>query len=209
MSNIVNVLAKAILQCGKSISDISRRSKISRPMLYKIIKKEVSTVSADTIEAISHATGIDINYLVSLENENYEPRKKKGIRIPVLGTIPAGVPIEAIEDVIDYEEISEEMAKTGDYFALKVRGDSMLPTIKDGDVVIVKKQDDADSGKICVVMINGFDATLKEIKKDPQGVWVLPHNPSTEFKPSFYSNTEIESVPVRIIGVAVEIRRSL
>ena len=81
--------------------------------------------------------------------------------------------------------------------------------IKDGDVVIVRQQDDADSGKICVVMINGFDATLKEIKKDPQGLWVLPHNSECDFKPSFFSNQQVDEVPVRIIGVAVEIRRSL
>ncbi|MBQ8845064.1 MAG: helix-turn-helix domain-containing protein [Clostridia bacterium] len=133
----------------------------------------------------------------------------KAKKIPVLGTIPAGIPIEAIEEILDYEEISEEMALRGEYFALKVKGDSMLPTIKNGDVVIVRQQDDAESGKICVVMINGYDATLKEIKKDPNGIWILPHNSNNEFKPTFYTNQEILDTPVRIIGVAVEIRRSL
>lgn len=135
--------------------------------------------------------------------------ESKGIKIPVLGVIPAGTPIEAVEDILDYEDISEDMARRGNYFALKVRGDSMLPTVKDGDVVIVRQQEDAESGQICVVMINGYDATLKEIKKESNGIWILPHNPNSEFKPSFYSKEEIITKPIRIIGVAVEIRRSL
>lgn len=162
-----------------------------------------------TLKKLSDILGVSIDYL--LDNSQYNPSiaKSKGIKIPVLGTIPAGIPIEAIEEILDYEEISEEMARTGEYFALKVKGDSMLPTIKDGDTVIVKKAEDAETGKICVVMINGYDATLKEIKKDPQGLYVIPHNPNSDFKPTFFSNHEIETVPVRIIGVAVEIRRSL
>ena len=143
----------------------------------------------------------------SLYNGNIQ--KQKGIKIPVLGVIPAGIPIEAIEDILDYEEISEDMASRGEYFALKVKGVSMHPIINDGDVVIVKQQDDADSGKICVVMINGFDATLKRIKKEPNGIWILPENPYSDFKPAFYTNQQIIDTPVRIIGVAVEIRRSL
>lgn len=162
-----------------------------------------------TLKKLSDILGVSIDYL--LDNSQYNPSiaKSKGIKIPVLGTIPAGIPIEAIEEILDYEEISEEMARTGEYFALKVKGDSMLPTIKDGDTIIVKKAEDAETGKICVVMINGYDATLKEIKKDPQGLYVIPHNPNSDFKPTFFSNHEIETVPVRIIGVAVEIRRSL
>lgn len=161
-----------------------------------------------TTEKIAEFFNVSIDYLLG-RNSTEQQNKTKGIKIPVLGTIPAGIPLEAVEDIIDYEEISPEMASKGEYFALKVKGNSMLPTIKDGDVVIIKKQDDADSGKICVVMINGFDATLKEIKKDPKGIWVLPHNPSSDFTPSFFTNEEIETKPVRIIGVAVEIRRSL
>lgn len=201
--NVVDNLADAILKSDKSITEISRKSGLSRPMLYKILKKEVGSVSTDTIASICSAIGYNMDYILNPD------KKQPGIKIPVLGIIPAGVPIEAVEDILDYEEISEEMAKHGEYFALKVRGDSMLPTIADGDVVIIRQQDDADSGRICVVMINGNDATLKEIKKDPEGIWVLPHNPNCDFKPTFFTNREIIETPVRIIGVAVEIRRSL
>ena len=178
----------------------------SRTSINKI-ELGLADVSSSKVQEFAKVLGVSTSYLMGWENQT--KTKQKGVKIPVLGTIPAGIPIEAIEEVLDYEEISEEMANHGTYFALKVKGNSMLPTIKDGDVVIVRQQDDADSGKICVVMINGFDATLKEIKKDPQGLWVLPHNPECDFKPSFFSNRQVDDVPVRIIGVAVEIRRSL
>lgn len=201
--NINKQLAKAIAESKIPITRIAEKSGISRAHIYKIISGE-KNVSSITLENICKA--ININP-ASLYNGKVE--KINSIKIPVLGVIPAGIPIEAIEDILDYEEISEDMASKGEYFALKVRGDSMLPTIKDGDIVIVRKQDDAESGKICVVMINGYDATLKQIKKETNGIWILPHNSSCDFKPTFYSNKEIINLPVRIIGVAVEIRRSL
>ena len=157
------------------------------------------------LKKLSTIFGVSLDVLTGDKPLN----KSKGVKIPVLGVIPAGTPIEAVEDILDYEDISEDMARRGNYFALKVRGDSMLPTVKDGDVVIVRQQEDADSGQICVVMVNGYDATLKEIKKEPNGIWILPHNPNSDFKPSFYSKQDIISKPIRIIGVAVEIRRSL
>ena len=205
----------------KNLKFLRKKNNITLQKLADYLHTGTSTISQyesgkreasfDTIEKLADYFNVSIDYLLGRENIEIEKIKPKGIKIPVLGTIPAGIPIEAIEDILDYEEISEDMARKGEYFALKVKGDSMLPTIKDGDIVIIKKCDDAESGKICVVMINGYDATLKEIKKDPdnQGLWVLPHNSSCDFKPTFYSNKEVEDVPVRVIGVAVEIRRSL
>ena len=202
---INKLLSKAIAESKIPISRIAEKSEISRQHIYKIMNGE-KNVSSLTLQKICDAINVSP---ASLYEGNIELTRPRGVKIPVLGTIPAGVPLEAIEEILDYEEISEDMANHGEYFALKVKGNSMLPTIKDGDVVIVRQQDDAESGKICVVMINGFDATLKEIKKDPQGLWVLPHNSECDFKPSFFSNQQVDEVPVRIIGVAVEIRRSL
>ncbi len=201
--NINKLLAKAIAESKISISRIAQKANISRTHIYNIIHDD-KNISSATLEKICQAINISPS---SLFEGNVE--KSKGIKIPVLGVIPAGIPIEAVEDILDYEEISEDMAKRGEYFALKVKGDSMVPTVHDGDVVIVRQQDDAESGKICVVMINGYDATLKEIKKEPNGLWVLPHNPNCNFKPTFFSNQQVIDTPVRIIGVAVEIRRSL
>lgn len=130
---------------------------------------------------------------------------KKAIRIPVLGNVAAGVPIEAIEDVIDYEEISEELAHTGDFFALKIKGDSMEPEIKNGDIVIVKSQESADSGDIVIALVNGDDATCKRLVRYRDGIRLMPINPS--YEPMFYTTEEIVEKPVNIIGKVVENRR--
>ena len=142
------------------------------------------------------------DYILNFDNE---PQKiKKGFKIPVLGHVAAGIPLEAIEDIIDYEEITEDMAKQGEYFGLIIKGNSMEPRMATGDVVIVRQQPDVDTGDIAVVMINGDEATCKKIKKTPEGVMLIAFNP--EYEPMFFSNKEIEQLPVRIIGKVVELR---
>ena len=175
------------------------------PQAYANYEREERTPDIKTCKMLSSIFGVSIETLLG----DKPLKETKSFKIPVIGTIPAGIPIEAIEDILDYEEISEDMARRGEYFALKVKGDSMLPIIKDGDIVIIRQQDDAENGQVCVVMINGFDATLKKIKKEKNGIWILPENPYCDFKPTFFTNQEIISTPVKIIGVAVEIRRSL
>jgi hypothetical protein len=77
---------------------------------------------------------------VSLEKEENSPQQSIGIRIPVLGRVVAGIPLEAIQSIDDWEEISPQMAKSGDFFALRINGKSMHPEIKNGDTVIVKNK---------------------------------------------------------------------
>lgn len=161
-----------------------------------------------TMERLADFFGVSVDYLLGRENATEgppEPSVPGSKWIPVLGTVPAGMPIEAIEDILDYEEISPQMAKSGDYFALKIKGQSMEPHIKSGDVVIIKRQNDCDSGDVAVVMVNGDEATVKRIKKRPEGLMLIPNNPT--FEPMFYSSEQIETLPVTIIGKVVELRR--
>lgn len=179
--------------------------------LVKDLKFPYSTVT-DWINGNSYPNigRIEIlaNYFNIEKSDLIEKRTLKKNRIPVLGKIPAGIPIEMIEEVIDYEEISEEMLK-GDreYFGLKVSGDSMNPKYLDGDVLIVQKADDCESGQDCIVMVNGDDGTFKRVIKNKDGIILQPLNPNYEIK--FYSNDEIEKLPIKILGVVKEIRRTV
>lgn len=128
----------------------------------------------------------------------------KGITINVLGRVAAGIPIEAVTDIIDTEEITEEMARTGEFFGLQIKGDSMEPRIKEGDVVIVRQQDDAENGEIVIATVNGDEATCKRLRKYRDGIELISNNPS--YEPMFFSNEEIEQKPVKIIGRVVELR---
>ena len=151
----------------------------------------------EMMKSISALFNVDINYL-------YGIAPPKGIRIPVYGSVAAGIPIEAITDIEDYEEIPEDMAASGEYAALKIKGDSMLPRFTPGDVVIVKIQNDVNDGDIAIVIVNGDEATCKKIKKTPEGVMLISTNPS--YEPMFYTNREIVEKPVKIWGKVVELR---
>ena len=193
----------------KTLGQIELSTGITKSYLSKVLRGERATPKPDTLKKLSKALPCSYEELMSKAGyiDDRHNEKKKGVRIPVLGTIPAGIPIEAIEDILDYEEISEEMASRGEFFALKVRGTSMTPEITDGEIAIIRKQDDADTGDICVVMVNGYDATLKRIKKSNKGILLVPTN-MLEFEPVFYTNEDIINLPVRIIGKVVETRKT-
>ena len=169
---------------------------------YTTIQKWESGVSEPSLQKLhdlANLLGVDVDTLVSDSTP-----KTKGVRIPVLGKVAAGVPIEAIEDVIDYEEIPESMSRSADYFGLQIRGDSMEPKISDGDVVIVRKQDDAESGNIVIATVNGDEATCKKIKKTESGLMLISTNP--DYEPFIYSWEDVKRLPVRILGRVVELR---
>lgn len=141
------------------------------------------------------------------DEQEFIVNQNKSIRIPVLGSIPAGIPMEMIEDIVDWEDISEEMLKGGkQYFALKIKGDSMFPEYLNDDVIIVLKQDNCESGQDCVVAVNGDDATFKRVFKTGNGITLQPLNNS--YMPIFYSNDDILNKPVKILGVVKQIRRN-
>lgn len=125
------------------------------------------------------------------------PAKGSVLRVPILGRIPAGVPLEMIEDVQGYEEIPW---RPGEFFGLRVRGSSMSPAIQDGDLVILKKQEDVENGQIAAVSIGGEDATLKKVQKVDGHVVLLPLNPA--YDPMFFPASA-----VRILGLLVESKR--
>jgi repressor LexA len=139
------------------------------------------------------------------EGEYFAILKRKRT-IPVLGSVIAGIPIEAIEDIVDYEEIGEDILKTGsEFFGLKVKGDSMSPTLIAGDTIIVRKQEDCENGDIAVVLVNGNEATVKKVLKKETGIMLQPINPA--YEPLSFTNKEINKLPVKIIGTVVELRR--
>lgn len=128
-------------------------------------------------------------------------------RIPVLGRVAAGIPINAVEETIDWEEIPAEMAATGEYFGLRIRGDSMSPRIMDGDTVIVRRQSDAETDDIVIALVNGNDGVCKKLKKTASGIMLISLNPA--YEPMVFDHADIDSIPVSIIGRVVELRGKL
>lgn len=132
-------------------------------------------------------------------------RLQRGMKIPVLGEVAAGTPIFADENYIGNEEISEELASTGEFFGLRIKGDSMSPRISEGDTVIVRQQNDAESGDIVIVLINGDTATCKRLMKYSEGISLISFNPA--YAPMTFTEKEVIEKPVKIIGKVVENRQ--
>lgn len=183
------------------------KSKISSYMSGRYKAKQ------DGVYLLAEVLNVSEAWLMGLDvpmNKDTNSKKKKGIKVPVLGYIKAGIPIEAIEDIIDYEEIPETLAKKGKFFALKVKGDSMEPDIKNGDIAILLVQPDINSGEIGAIIFNGNnEATLKRIYKDETGITLVPDNLNNKdgFRPTHYTNKEIKEIPITIAGKLMEVRK--
>lgn len=192
-----------MLRKSKNIkqADLAKAISVSQSALsgYETGKYEADT---DTYRRLSDFFGVTIDYLLGVDSAS--PERPGYIRIPVLGRVAAGIPIDAIENIIAWEDISAAAAGDGEYFGLQIKGQSMEPKISDGDIVIVRRQPDVDSGDIAVVLVNGDDATVKKVKKTPQGVILIPSNPA--YDPMYYTNAEIETLPMEILGRVVELR---
>lgn len=158
----------------------------------------------DKIEAMANYFGVEKSDLVE---DKSKANRVKANRIPVLGKVAAGLPIEAIENIIDFEEIPDEYIRKGEYFALVIKGDSMEPRMYDGDVVIVRKQNTADSGQIVIATVNGDDATCKRFMQYGDSIGLVSLN--SKYPPMVYTQEQQKSLPIQIWGVVIEIRGKL
>lgn len=164
-----------------------------------------------TLKVLAELFGVDMHDLANtdLESTYLKPHLSFGdaISIPILNTVVAGLPLSAYEDIIGYEEVSRKLGSPDELFALKVKGDSMLPVLQEDDVIIVKQQSDVESGDIAIVLINGDEATVKKVMKSQDGITLIAFNPAV-YEPHFYPNDEIVRMPIRIAGKVVEMKRS-
>lgn len=212
-TKFIQRLNALLIERGMKQADLAklsgiRASSISDWLAGKYAPKQ------DKIDALAKALNVSPAWLIGYgeDKEAIPPISstpapvRKGNRIPVLGRVAAGIPIEAIENIEDYEEMYiPALEDPHDYFALRIVGHSMEPRIWDGDVVIVHKQSDVDSGQIAVVLVNGDDATVKQIKKSDAGLTLIGLNP-TVYSPHFYTADEVNHLPVRILGAVCEVR---
>lgn len=218
MENIGDLIREYRQSHGLSMEEFGKRAGLSKAYI-SLIERGKNTrsnkpivPSIDTMKAIADGLEMDLDVLL----RSIDPSQKikinstrpKGVQIPVLGRVVAGVPLEAVEEILDYEEITPELAATGEFFALQIRGRSMEPRMLEGDVVIVRRQSDVDSGDTAIVLVNGDDATVKRISKSDKGISLIATNPNV-YEPHFYTNEEIESLPVQILGKVIELRGKL
>lgn len=167
------------------------------------IRKKLKLRAVSTIH--EHISSLkDKGYLSKSENSgrSLEPQKeiKSVIEIPILGSIKAGVPHEALEESEDSISIINPQIKTSKgYYALRVEGDSMINEgIFDGDIVIIKKQSVAENGQTVVAIIDDNEATLKKLYREKDIFRLQPRNPNMD--PLFRTDVEVRGVVVQVIS---------
>lgn len=201
---MINNLKTARKSAGLTQAEVASRIGITQNG-YSYWENNKSKIDHESLAKLATLFGVTTDYLLGITDETETKIK----RIPVLGSVPAGIPLEAIEDILDWEEIPASMCTGGkEYFALEVHGDSMWPDYLPGDVIIVRKSPVCNSGDVCVVYVNGYDATLKQVIIGEGGsISLIPKNQS--YPPRTYSRREVIDMPISIAGVVVELRRKI
>lgn len=178
-------------------AEAAERAKISRTY-YADVERGRYNPSLETLNDIAAALGTTAEEIFSGGGE-------KSFKVPVFGSVSAGNPLIAMEDIVEWEELPKEWENQGVFYGLRVKGASMEPRISEGDVVIVKQQNDVESGELAIVLIDGDEATFKKVQKSPDGITLIAFNP-TIYSPHFYTNNDIKNLPVQIIGKVIEAR---
>ena len=205
---IKDILSQRRKELNMTMKQVADKVGVSEGTISRWESGKIADMRRDKIMAYAQALNISPAIIMGWDNVDSSSTSESihaGKRIPVLGSVAAGIPIDAIEDVLDWEDISEDMAKTGEFFGLRIKGDSMQRRLVEGDVVIVRQQSDADSGDVVIVQVNGDKATCKRLAKYSSGISLISFNPA--YEPMNYTNEQIEQLPVTIIGKVVENRQ--
>lgn len=191
---------------GNRIKLLREEKKIRQDELAKVLSISPSAVGMyerDEREPNDEITlklaeyfGVSTDYLLGKsDNRNSDVPISK---IPILGTVKAGYDWLAEENIVDYITLKENIPNVGEYYALRITGDSMLPLLAKGDLVIVHDQDDVESGQTAVVLINGEEATVKKVVKTNEGIELHAMNPYYPVRK--FTFEDMQKIPVKIIG---------
>ena len=194
-----------IAKSEKTQLEIAKSIGVS-PQTFNTWCKGIAIPRMGKVQALADYFNINKSDLIEDKKLNIDTVPiESGYTIPVLGRVAAGYGKEAVEEVIGQIEISPALAAKGDYFGLLIKGDSMIPTLYDGDTVIVQRVDDDESCDLVIAVVNGHDATCKRLQKYAEGIALIPQNPV--YEPMRFTESEIDTTPVKILGKVIEMRR--
>ena len=204
-------LREVYKRTGITFSHLSMIENGKRNVTPALLKNLAQLYNIDYIDLYEKAGYIDL-----IKNDNNSLLKKIGaiplsqnpniVKIPILGTVKAGYDYLAQENIIGNIDVETSLVGDGsEYFALRVKGDSMSPIFIEGDTVIIRKQNDCENNEIAIVIVNGDEGTIKKVRKTEQGIILQPLNPA--YTPMIFTNEEINSLPIAIIGIVKQLKR--
>lgn len=170
-------------------------------------KQDKLTILADALNVNEiWLMGYDVPMDRNLNSLNITPLSElQQTEIPILGKVKAGYNYLADENKIGRTYLDYKPSDPENYYALQITGDSMEPLFSDGDIAIVHKQDNFESGNTCIVLINGDEATVKKVVRMEDGIDLIAMNPYYPVR--HFSNEDMKEIPVKIIGKVVEARK--
>lgn len=195
-------IEEMLAEQGKSKAHAARLLGKDRSYLVSVRNYDID-LSKEALRILADDLGTTPEYL-NWETDDPAVPNDNAVKIPVLGEVAAGLPIDAVENILDWEEIPAQMAKEGDYFGLIIKGKSMEPRMVEGDVVIVRKQSQCENGQLAIVAVNGDKATCKKVMCESGDLRLISLNPL--FPDQVYSKAAVEQLPITILGVVVELR---
>ena len=189
--------------------ELHEKTGISESLLSKYLSGN-AIARQRKITLISDALNINpvwlMGYDVPMEEVKTDKLGNPISEIPLLGTVKAGYDYMAQENWEGMIEVDKDIIKDGaDYFALKIKGDSMSPVLIENDIVVIKKQEDFENGDLVVAIINGDEATIKKGRKNDTSIVLQPFNPN--YEPLIFTNDEMKSIPVTIVGIVKQLKR--
>lgn len=202
-----DIIRNRRLELGLTMKQVADAVGVSEGTISKWESGNIGSMRLDKGLAISRVLSIDPRTLMGQSKEEYEAEldeRPESVWVPVIGRVAAGFRKIMNEEILGFEPVDYDLAESGRFFALRIAGDSMEPEIKKGSTAIVRCQQDADSGDVCVVSINGDEATCKRIQKTDNGIMLVSNNPA--YPPRYFSAKEIKDEPVTILGRVMEVR---
>lgn len=202
-----DILRNRRLELGLTMKQVADSVGVSEGTISKWESGNISSMRLDKAFAISKVLSLDPRLLMGQDEDELEAEmddRPDSVWIPVLGRIAAGFPNVINEETLGFEPIDYDLAESGRFFALRIAGDSMEPEIKKGATAVVRCQQDVDNGDVCIVAINGDEATCKRMQKTDNGIMLVSTNPM--YPPMYFSSKDCKEKPITIIGRVMEVR---
>lgn len=193
------------IEKGENLQKIAKYLNVTMQTVSNY-ENEKRDMTPETILKLADYFGVSTDYLlgksdIRKQDSNVFPLTDEAVPVPVVGKISAGLPILAEENREGYEFAPSSLIKPRlTYFYLRVQGDSMNLKFNDGDIVLVQQQDDLENDEIGVVLVNGFDATVKKYKNENGLVVLYPMSTNPEHTVQIYNPKDIE---IKIIGKVI------
>lgn len=202
-----DILRNRRLELGLTMKQVADSVGVSEGTISKWESGNINSMRLDKAFAISKILSIDPRLLMGQDENQFESElsdRPDSVWVPIIGRVAAGFRKVMNEEILGFEPVDYDLAESGRFFALRIAGDSMEPEIKKGSTAIVRCQQDADSGDVCIVAINGDEATCKRIQKTDGGIMLVSTNPA--YPPRYFSAKDMKEEPITIIGRVMEIR---